>query len=194
MLRPYKTYASMLSGPAQEASAGPLTDGGFDATPRAWQTFSQNGFRGIYAPSDADWQRTVSVFQPLSSPNAVLFPSCSGVDETAAVYQRVALPGDARYLTFYSLAASRETANSQNLCPNSPDVGRLFVDGVEVDSIRLCQKTDQNGDPIIESWTKRSVDISAYAGKTVTIRFQFEADDQDGSAWLVDDVALTAVP
>jgi hypothetical protein len=192
--RPFRAFLAQVSLPGSlPPSPGLLTDGGFDMTPRIWNAYSKNGFDGIYSGASADWQRfTKSQIAPRSVPNALLFPSCAGLDEFAVVSQTIVVPADARTLSYYSIGLSREIAEPGGICPDSPDIGQVRIDGSPIDTVRLCERLDANGDPLPIFWERRAVTITAYSGRTVTLAFVFEADDQDGSAWLVDDVSLSS--
>ncbi len=115
------------------------------------------------------------------------------MDEYAVVSQHIEIPADARTLSFYSLPLSRESASAGGQC-NSPDRGTVFIDDAQVDALRLCEQLDSEGNPMIPGWSRRSINITAYAGRAVTVRFVFESDIEFASNWLVDDVALSAAP
>jgi hypothetical protein len=191
--RPFRAFlAQVLLPGASPPAPGPLSDGGFDATPRVWSVSSVNGFGGIYSGASADWQRlTENQIAPRSVPNALLFPSCSGLDEFALVSQTIVVPPEATLLSYYNIGLSRETGEPGGVCPNSPDSGQLRINGAMIDVVRLCERLDANGDPLPIFWERRTVTITAYAGQTVTLAFAFESDDQDASAWLVDDIAVS---
>ncbi len=193
VIRPFRAYLAQVTLPgAPPPEPGPLADGGFDATPRVWFAYSANGFDGIYSGASADWQRlTKSQIAPRSAPNALMFPSCSSIEEFAQVGQTVVLPPEARTLSYYSIGLSNEPADPGGVCPDSPDTGQVRINGRTIDTVRLCERLDANGNPLPIFWERRVVTITAYAGQTVTLAFAFEADEQFGSAWLVDDVAVS---
>jgi hypothetical protein len=191
--RPYRAYlAQVLLLGAPPPAPGELTDNGFDFTPRVWSVASENGFGGIYNSTSADWQRlTKGLIAPRSVPNALLFPSCSGLDEFASVSQTFVVPADAQVLSYHSIGLSTEFGDPGGVCPNSPDKGEVRINGRRVDLVPLCERLDANGDPLPIAWERRTVTVTSYAGQTVTLAFAFQSDDQDGSAWLVDDVAIS---
>ena len=62
----------------------------------------------------------------------------------------------------------------------------LSVGGVEVDDVSLANRT---------GWETRRVDLSAYAGQTVTLQWQFDSRDgfgNGGLGWQIDRIRLTA--
>ncbi len=171
-----------------------MINGDFELGVSGWSASSVNGYRGIYAETDPEW---TAAFQSSISANsgvyAIWFASCQGVDEAAAVWQRIVVPPNTRTLSFFSLPLSRESTSAGRQC-NSPDRGSVLIDGVQVDELRLCEKLDSEGNPLIPGWSRRSIDITPYAGRTVTLRFAFESDIEFASNWLVDDVALSTTP
>ncbi len=171
-----------------------LLNGDFELGVSGWSASSFNGYKGIYAETDPDW---IAAFQSSISANsgthAIWFASCQGVDELAVVSQRIAIPANARSLSYFSLPLSRESVSAGGQC-GSPDRGVVFIDDVQVDELRLCEQLDSEGNPLIPGWLRRNIDITPFAGRTVTVRFVFESDIEFASNWLVDDVALSATP
>ncbi len=70
--------------------------------------------------------------------------------------------------------------------------------GPFVDLLQLSSDTGQSGGttaPTAPSWVQQSIDLSAYAGSNVKIRFHFDTGDAVANAftgWYIDDVTLTA--
>ena len=176
------------------ATASELINGDFELGVDGWSASSSNGYKGVYAETDPDW---IAAFQSSISAHsgihAIWFASCQGVDEFAVVSQRIALPANARTLSYFSLPLSRESTSAGGQC-NSPDRGTVLIDGVQVDALRLCEQLDGEGNPVNPGWSRRSIDITAYAGRIVTVRFAFESDIEFSSNWLVDDVTVSASP
>lgn len=174
------------------APATELVNGDFELGVSGWSASSANGYKGIYAESDPEW---IAAFQTSISANsgthAIWFAGCQGVDEFAFVSQRIVIPADARVLSYFSLPLSRESTSAGGQC-TSPDRGLVFIGTVQVDELRLCEQLDSEGNPVIPAWSRRTIDIRPYAGRTITVKFVFESDIEFASNWLVDDVALSA--
>ncbi len=104
----------------------------------------------------------------------------------ATVGQDVSVPVTHPYLSYWQ---KRQSFSS------SCDVeGRIIVAGVAVQSWTFC--TSQQ----VQTWTRHTVDLSAYAGQTVSVVFTIaqsnnvDPDDVDLDAWSLDDVAWSATP
>ncbi len=192
VLRPFKHLIPLIGGLPELPAATDLANGDFEAGLSAWQVSSTAAFKGIYASDDPQWVSALPSIAPRSGQSAIWFRSCSGLSENASVYQRVLVPADARYLTFYALTISRESLVS-GACPEN-DVARVMIDGVVVDTRNLCETLDNTGNPVQLGWQRTSIDLSTYVGRGVSLRFAFEADEQDGSYLLIDDVAFSATP
>jgi hypothetical protein len=57
-----------------------------------------------------------------------------------------------------------------------------------VDELDLCDTNNTGG------WVHRVVDLSAYAGTTVSLQIAASADSSYNSNWFIDDVAFQASP
>ena len=64
------------------------------------------------------------------------------------------------------------------------DYAIIFINGLEIDSYDLCQATNTN------DWEQYNVDLSAYAGQTVTFQILVETDDIENSTLYIDDAAF----
>jgi hypothetical protein len=173
-----------------EPAVSTLANGDFEAGFAAWRVRSNAGFKVIYAASDPDWLRVlpnVALESGVGGQNALWFRACTGRDELGWAAQTLAVPANATTLRFSTLPISRETKDGAT-CPEN-DVARVTIDGTEVYKEALCEVVDAEGNPIL-AWTRKTVDITAYAGKTVTLRFSLDADEQVPSNWLVDTIAV----
>ncbi len=83
-------------------------------------------------------------------------------------------------LQFYYQVASDDT------CGN--DAVTVQVNQTAVQTIALCQEKNTGG------WTAASVDLSTYAGQTVTLRFHAALNGTLNSNFFLDDVAFVARP
>jgi hypothetical protein len=179
---------ALREGVAPQTAA--LANGDIEAGAQAWQIRSNAGFKVIYSVSDPDWQRVlpaVALEPTVGGQYALWFRACTGRDESSWAAQTITIPATATVLRFSALPISREEKNGA-MCPEN-DVARVAIDGVEVYKEALCEVVDAEGNPILV-WTRKTVDITTYAGKTVTVRVGLDADDQVPSNWLVDTIAI----
>ena len=91
------------------------------------------------------------------------------------------MPGEASTLSYWNWIAS------EDVCGDDYDIGSVRINGTIVQEIELCEANNTGG------WVKRNVDVSAYAGQTVTIQIRVETDDSLNSNFFVDDVTLDTI-
>jgi hypothetical protein len=96
--------------------------------------------------------------------------------ELSYISQTVAISAEASSLGFWNWIAS------DDLC--GYDYAWVLVDDTEVFTISLCDDNNTYG------WVTTTVDLSAYAGQTVTLQIEVSNDFSLVSHLLVDDVAL----
>ncbi len=99
--------------------------------------------------------------------------------ETSVIETTLQVPSEAPYLLLWNRVKSIETDCTK-------DVASLKINGSDVDSIGLCAGTSTLG------WLSRSLDLSAYAGQTVTLTLQVTTDDALASSLFVDDLVFRA--
>jgi hypothetical protein len=189
-LLPRRVLLPLTSRDGFAPEPGPLANGDFEAGAAvAWQLGSQAGFKVIYATDDPEWLRSIpSVAPPAGGRYTLWFRSCTGRSEQSNAFQTLVVPAAATTLRFSTLALSRESKTG-GVCPQN-DVARVLVNGEALLSEALCETLDVDGNPTTPQWQERSITVTAYAGQAVTLRFAFDADEQDGSNWLVDNVAF----
>ena len=68
------------------------------------------------------------------------------------------------------------------------DVLSVWVNDTVVDAYGVCAALETN------SWTRRVVDLSAFAGQTIGLRLQFTTDSSDQSSLYLDDLAFESGP
>ncbi|MEM7535472.1 MAG: trypsin-like serine protease [Chloroflexota bacterium] len=74
--------------------------------------------------------------------------------------------------------------DSQDLCGG--DIAEVRIDGQVIgDVYELCTNTETNG------WRTEQIDLSSYAGETITLQFYVKTDDNVLSGLYIDDVRLT---
>ena len=97
-------------------------------------------------------------------------------DETSAISQEVTVPADRPYLAFYY------RINSSDVC--GFDYGRVFINNEIVESYDLCQSNN------MADFGRTVVNLTTYAGQTVTLKFQSTSDSSGFSNMFVDDVSF----
>ncbi|HXF61328.1 MAG TPA: trypsin-like serine protease [Caldilineaceae bacterium] len=105
-----------------------------------------------------------------------------GNDETSVLRQIVTLSERATNLSFYYQVRSAE-----GTC--AFDFAGVEVDGTLILPILpLCSTT------VTPDWTPVAVDLSSYAGRTITLDFRVETDSSAPSSFFVDDISLSVSP
>ena len=98
--------------------------------------------------------------------------------ETNYIQQIVSVNPTLPYLTYYHWIDSTDWCGY--------DYATIRVDGFLVGFDDLCQSTNTQG------WVKRSVNLSAYAGKTILLRIGVDTDESYPSSLFVDDVIFSS--
>jgi serine protease len=156
-----------------------LQNGGFEQGNVIWQ--SQTNYTEPLIVEDANFLQGVN---PHSGNWAAWLGGYN--NENATIRQVVTVPASAPYLTYWQVIASNEAANE---C--GADVGRVLVSNVTVPGSEtgLCVTTNT-----FPNWQKKSFNLSAYAGQSVILDFNFRSDFGVASSWLLDDIAFSATP
>ena len=101
-----------------------------------------------------------------------------GVKHTAAFSQKVQIPAGCTVTLSYGLWVT-----SYERSPHPQDTLTVTVDGKAVQTFSNADRGD--------GYVQRSVDMSAYAGKTVTIAWTGQENATLATSFFVDDTALT---
>lgn len=150
-------------------------NGGFEAGPTTWGLASTNGRALIMTKNNlpltgntthsGDWAAWLG----------------GVISETAVLAQTLTVPTNAPYLAYWQWVDSNETGCYY-------DVVSVWVSDSVVDAYGLCASLETN------SWTRRTVDLRAYAGQTVALRLQLVTDGSADSSVFLDDVAFESGP
>ena len=144
-----------------------LPNGDFEQGSVVWTEFSQVGWYTI----------TNTPFLPVDPHGGNWLAWLGGADdEVNYIEQEIDVPASVTGLSFWYWLASDDVCGF--------DFGWLKVDGAIVEQYDLCTDSDT------DTWVLREVDFSAYAGQTVTLRFQADTDASNNSNFFVDDVAF----
>jgi hypothetical protein len=97
-------------------------------------------------------------------------------EEQAAISQKVLVPSG-KSLSFWYWSASEETN-----C--GADVATVMVNQAVISEINLCASADT------DHWTKRTLDLNAYAGTTINLKFYIQTNGSLNSNLFLDDVSI----
>ena len=147
----------------------PLLNGDFESGPVSWEEYSSNG-----------WDLIVQSFSGDVTPYNGTWAVWMGgdYDETSYIQQSVTVPSDKHYLSFYHWIASEDACGY--------DYGRVRVNGTLVEQYDLCISTNTGG------WVEKVVNLSTYAGATVTIRIEASCDGSLNSNLFIDHVEFSS--
>jgi len=151
----------------------PLLNGNFEAGHTGWSEHSAQGWLLILNRNEVE---------------EIDLPTHSGVwsawlggdhDEIAYIRQQVTVPPGQPFLTYWHGIGSVDNCGD--------DFGGVIVnDAVVVDQYDLCKAT------VTLNWVFHSVNLSAYAGQTISLQIRVETNGNDVSSLFVDDVAFSA--
>jgi hypothetical protein len=150
----------------------PLVNGNFESGSTGWTEHSYQGYAlilpgsslpGGVTPHGGNWVAWLG-----------------GADnEISYVRQQVTVPVGSPFLGYWHWIASLDSCGF--------DFGGVIVnDATVVDVYNLCTSTNTGG------WVKHVVNLSAYAGQTVSLQIRAETDISENSNLFVDDVAFQA--
>lgn len=149
-----------------------LANGGFESGNANWSAYSAKGrtlirttFVGSVTPHAGAWAVWLG----------------GAYNEVNRISQaNVIVPANAPYLTYWRWIASADVCGY--------DFASVKISSTAIEVYDLCDPNDTNG------WVKRTLNLSAYAGLSVTITFQAEADGSGNSNLFIDDVSFQAAP
>ena len=99
---------------------------------------------------------------------------------TTAIEQTISVPAAGATLVYW------HWIDSIFACDGS--TGGVMLDGTVVDPYPLCAGADTGG------WVQRSVDVTAYAGQTVALRFTSHTKTDNYSSLYIDTVSVQGAP
>jgi serine protease len=180
------SFSPRMHLPVALAQMSPVKvkNGDFEMGPVQWQASSlanpadtliyQQGdspFPGI-APRSGDWIAWMGGY--------------NGAAENARLWQDVMVPAASPYLVYYQILYGGDPN-----CGN--DYVRVLVNNAELAGSRAAICNAKTYGP----WVRRSLNLSAHAGKTVTLAFNFVANnslDSPPSSVFIDDVGFSVTP
>jgi M6 family metalloprotease-like protein len=152
-------------------ATGTIPNGNFEAGHADWQEYSYNGWE-LIMPYDT--------YFPVS-PHGGRWLAWLGsaLDERSVIQQQVFVSPATPYLEWYQ----RETSD-EGSCTH--DYAFVSVNGHDQYTRILC------GDDI--AWFRSFINLSDYAGTTITLEFRVETNASLSSSWFIDDVAFFGDP
>jgi hypothetical protein len=144
-----------------------IFNGDFEQGATGWSEYSSNGWSLITQAADISGGIT-----PHSGQWAAWLGGLS--DETSYIRKQVTVPSNAPYLTYWHWIASADNCGY--------DFGGVGIDGYWYDKYDLCDDENTNG------WVLHTVDLSAYAGQTISLNIAATTDDSNNSNLFVDDL------
>lgn len=147
-----------------------LRNGDFEQGATGWTQSSTNGrtlIRTSFAPNTV-------------TPHSGMYGVWLGgaFNETSTIQQLITVEGGAPYLAYWHWIGSADFCGF--------DYGYVLINSTAVDTLELCDNNDTNG------WVKRVVNLTAYAGQSVTLRIRATTNGSLNSNWFIDDVAFKA--
>jgi len=165
------TYLPLVAKSLPPAPPTTLVNPGFESGPTGWTWYSTHG-----------WDVITTSFPTGVAPHGGSWAAWLGgdVDDTSYVQQSAAVSASTPYLAYWHWIASADACGY--------DFGGVLVNGTVVDQYDLCSSNNTGG------WVHHVVNLSAYAGQTVTVQIRVETDSSLNSNLFVDDVAFQATP
>jgi len=146
---------------------GGIVNGDFESGSTGWTEYSTHGLS------------TITSSLPVAPHSGSYGAWLGGVNsEENYVQQQVTVPSSTPYIVYWQWIASTDICGY--------DFGGVVINGTEVDLYDLCATTITGG------WVTHSVNLSAYAGQSVTLQIRVETGSSDWSNLYVDDVSLQA--
>ena len=146
-----------------------LRNGDFELGPTVWMEDSSNGY-GLILPAEE------LVVPPHSGHWAAWLGGLH--DDVSSIRQQTTVPSSYPYLAYWHWIASEDACGW--------DDAQVLVDGAVASAYSLCARDNTGG------WVKRVLDLSAYAGRSVSLQFRTETDESLNSNLFVDDVSFQA--
>jgi C1A family cysteine protease len=150
------------------SSGSSLCNGDFEQGSICWTEYSSHGWDLII---NSGWPSGVS---PHSGSWLVWLGG--EYSDISYVQQQVMVPSSSPYLAYYHWIASEDSCGY--------DFGMVRVNSTTINIYNLCSSQNTGG------WVKHVVNLSAYAGQTVTLQIRVETNSTLNSNLFVDDVSF----
>jgi len=155
---------------ASPPPGGGIVNGDFESGSTDWTLYTKQG---------AEWMIVSKPPLPVAPHRGSYAAWLGGLNsEINYVQQQVTIPASAPYLVYW------QWISSADICDY--DFGGVLINGSVEDEYDLCDTNNTYG------WVTHSVNLSAYAGQSVTLQIRVETDSSGNSNLYVDDVSLQA--
>jgi Subtilase family/Carboxypeptidase regulatory-like domain len=158
-----QTYLPLVMEPYGSS----MVNGDFEQGHVGWTEYSFQGYPIILpgsglpiAPYDGTWAAWLG----------------GAIDEISYVQQQILVPASNPFLYYWHWIASEDYCGY--------DYGMLLINDVVKDEYSLCFNNDTNG------WVKKVVDLSSYAGQSVSLQIKAECDNYLNSNLFIDHVSF----
>ena len=150
--------------PAPPPSCPIIPNGTFESGHVNWTEYSSHGWDIIVTTSFAH--------------NGSSYLAWLGGDDsdTSYIEQQVSVPASCPYLIFYHYISSEDYCGYDN--------GYVRINGSSIAIYQLCNPNNTGG------WVKKSLNLSSYAGQSVSLQFRAVTDSSYNSNWYIDDVSF----
>lgn len=170
-------YLPVITGGQPSApGANVVANGDFEAGRTAWTEYEDSGFfEFALIVQSGDMPTSITPYEGD-------WAAWLGGDSDLGTYieQPITVPGSDPALTYW------HWIDAPFGCDESR--GGVTVDGVLVDGYQLCTATDTGG------WRQRTVDLTAYAGQTVQLRFASQTTAANFGSLYIDAVSVHGTP
>lgn len=161
---------AVLSGSSTPPAADPILNGDFELGNNGnWLEYSKNGYALIGNAAYLGFTLT-----PHSGSNLAWLGGDD--DEINSVTQTITIPASRPFLHYWYWLAS------DDLC--GYDYARVYVGATVVQTHDLCSSNDTGG------WVMGNINLSAYAGSSVALKFEVTTDSSINSNFFLDDVSF----
>jgi hypothetical protein len=151
----------------QSPAPSGVTNGNFESGSTGWVEYSTH-----------EWDLIVTSFPPGVTPHNGSWAVWLGGDHNDISYiqQQVTVPPGSPYLAYWHWIASADSCGH--------DLGGVVINGSVVDVYDLCESTSTG------AWVQHVVNLSAYAGQSVSLQIRAETNASLNSNLFIDDVAF----
>ncbi|MCJ7535681.1 MAG: immune inhibitor A, partial [Anaerolineales bacterium] len=164
----YNNFLPIILNGGNSSLTDPILNGNFEAGHSSWIEYSANV-----------WPLIVSSAPVTAHGGSWLTWLGGGDNETSRLSQSVLIPPGLSILHYWYWSSSVETVCTY-------DYFRLKVNGSSQLTTGLCTASNTG------AWVERAIDLSAFAGLTVTLMFDVTTDNSKISSFFLDDVSLEA--
>lgn len=149
----------------------PIVNGDFEQGHVAWTEYSTHG-----------WPLITQEFPEGATPYDGTWATWLGgdLDETSYIQQQVVVPSNSPYLSYWHWIASEDYCGY--------DFGKVSVNETVVEAYDLCSNHNTG------SWVQRVIDLSVFAGYSISIQIKAECDESLNSNLFIDHVAFQSSP